>query len=120
MEFKLLDRSRGEWGEPADDVSCMTINYIFFSLQRSDQMGGVFQQLHDRFWGSYLALRPDNHLVEVIQPWFAWRALVLASPIWYPTISNEIRRKLLNFAHRVMMSERYDFRAVNQYLEDLE
>jgi len=32
--FWLLDRSRGGWGDLADDISCMTINYLFFSLQR--------------------------------------------------------------------------------------
>ena len=25
-KFWVLDRSRGEWGEPADDVSCLSIN----------------------------------------------------------------------------------------------
>ncbi|HIE31506.1 MAG TPA: aminoglycoside phosphotransferase family protein, partial [Methanosarcinales archaeon] len=29
-DFTVLDRSRGEWGEAADDVSCMTINYLFY------------------------------------------------------------------------------------------
>jgi len=36
--FCLLDRSRGEWGEPADDVTCLTMNYLFFSLQRSGRL----------------------------------------------------------------------------------
>jgi hypothetical protein len=118
LEFHLLDRSRGEWGEPADDVSCMTINYIFFALQRSGRLEGPFRELHDRFWEHYLALRPDEELAAVIQPWFAWRALVLASPKWYPTISEDVRRRLLTFAHRVMSTDRYDYRQVNQYMED--
>jgi hypothetical protein len=118
LEFHLLDRSRGEWGEPADDMSCMTINYLFFSLQRYGKLEGPFRELHNRFWENYLALRPDEDLVTVIQPWFAWRALVLASPVWYPNISEDIRRKLLRFARRVMSIDRYDYRQVNQYMED--
>ena len=70
-----------------------------------------------RFWRRYLAARPDAELVAVIQPWFAWRALVLASPVWYPTLSDEVRRKLLNFAWRVLLADRYDHQAVNGYLE---
>ncbi len=31
MDFRLLDRSRGEYGDPADDVTCLTLNYLFFS-----------------------------------------------------------------------------------------
>lgn len=116
-EFKVLDRSRGAWGDPADDVSCMTINYIFFSLQRSGRLEGAFQELHKRFWESYMAERPDQELNTVIQPWFAWRALVLASPVWYPTIDAEVRRKLLTFARKVLQSQKYDYTQVNAYLE---
>ena len=117
VALHLLDRSRGEWGDPADDVSCMSINYLFFSLQRSGRLEGTFRKLHDRFWDRYLTLRPDKELATVIQPWFAWRALVLASPIWYPNISEDLRRKLLTFARRVMSSDSYDYRRVNQYIE---
>lgn len=117
-EFYVLDRSRGEWGEPADDVSCLSINYLFFSLQRAGELNGPFRRLHDRFWEQYLALRPDEEMVSVIQPWLAWRALVLASPIWYPTISEETRSKLLTFAGRVIAADQYDYHHVNQYLEE--
>ena len=113
--FHILDRSRGEWGEPADDVSCLTINYLFFSLQRYGELAGPFLELHERFWEQYLAHRDDAELTKVIQPWFAWRTLVLASPIWYPTISEDNRRKLLTFARRLLASKQYDYHQVNQY-----
>ncbi len=119
LPFHILDRSRGEWGEPADDVSCMTINYLFFSLQRYGRLKSPFIELHDRFWESYLALEPDTELTAVIQPWYAWRALVLASPTWYPTIREGVRRKLLAFAHQVMSTDRYDYQDVNRYLEEV-
>ena len=136
-EVVMLDRSRGQWGEPADDLSCLSINYLFFSLQREGRLGEPFLTLHTDFWNHYFGSRVDDDLLSSIQPWFAWRALVLASPIWYPdlreetrrsrrlhdlSISNaltdEVRRKLLTFARRVLESERYDFRAVNSYLEE--
>jgi hypothetical protein len=116
IEFAVLDRSRGEWGEPADDVSCMTINYLFFSLQHWGCLDGPFEALHNRFWHHYLSLQPDEELVNVIQPWLAWRALVLASPVWYPSVSEAVRRRLLTFARRVMAAQWYDFEDVNQYL----
>jgi thiamine kinase-like enzyme len=116
-DFYLLDRSRGAWGEPADDVSCLAINYIFFSLQRTGRLERPFLELHDSFWQVYQSLRADAELTAVIQPWFAWRALVLASPLWYPTIADEIRHKLLHFASYVMSLEQFDYHQVNQYLE---
>lgn len=115
--FFVLDRSRGAWGEAADDMSCLTINYLFFSLQRSGRLAAPFTALHRRFWETYLAARPDEEMLGIIQPWLAWRALVLASPIWYPTITEEARRKLLAFGRRVMGEEEYDFERPNDYLE---
>ena len=58
-DFVLLDRSRGEWGEPADDVTCLTMNYLFFSLQRSGRLDGNFESLFRRFWDRYLAKSGD-------------------------------------------------------------
>jgi aminoglycoside phosphotransferase (APT) family kinase protein len=116
--FHVLDRSRGEWGEPADDVSCMAINYLFFGLQQSGRLEGPFRELHDRFWATYLGQRPDDELAGVIQPWFAWRVLVLASPVWYPTISVGVRRKLLTFARRLLSIDRYEYQRTNEYLEE--
>ena len=52
--FTVLDRSRGEWGEPADDVATMTINYIFFSLQRSGRLEGDLEKMFRLFWDTYL------------------------------------------------------------------
>jgi thiamine kinase-like enzyme len=116
--FYVLDRSRGAWGEPADDVSSISLNYLFFSLQRSGALTEPFRLLHELFWEKYLALRPDEEMLRVIQPWFAWRALVLASPIWYPTLSEDTRRKLLAFARNVLATDAYDYLHVNQYFEE--
>ncbi len=114
--FHLLDRSRGEWGEPADDVSCMGINYLFFSLQAFGELTGPFEQLYRIFWETYLTHSDDPELLRVIQPWFAWRTLVLASPQWYPTQSDDVRSKLLTFARRVMQVETFDWQRINDYL----
>ena len=117
-EFRTLDRSRGAWGEPADDVSCMTINYLFFALQRDGAFGAPFRQLYDLFWDTYLAHSHDAALSAVIQPWFAWRALVLASPQWYPGLAEGARRTLLRFARRVLACERFEWAAIERYLEE--
>ena len=114
--FWVLDRSRGEWGEPADDVSCLAINYLFFSLQRFGKLERPFGELHDIFWNAYVAEASDEELPTVIQPWFAWRALVLASPVWYPDLDVGVRVKLLRFARRVMALKRYDFSKADRYM----
>lgn len=117
LDFSVLDRSRGPWGEPADDVSAMSVNYIFFSLQRAGRLEGAFEELHREFWASYLEDSEDRELPEVVQPWLAWRLLVLASPVWYPDIEVEVRRKLLTMGMQVLKADRYEFEDTNSYLE---
>jgi aminoglycoside phosphotransferase (APT) family kinase protein len=115
-DFSVLDRSRGEWGEAADDVAAMDINYLFFSLQAHGRLEGAFMELHERFMRGYLDLTGDEELLRVIQPFYAWRALVVASPIWYPTISADIRRRLFNFIRNVLSIDEVDVGDFNSYL----
>jgi hypothetical protein len=115
-DFTVLDRSRGEWGEPADDVTAMTINYIFYSLQKYGKLAGVFELLFHSFWENYLKKTGDSEILKVVQPFYAWRGLVVASPIWYPGLSRNIRLKLFNFTNNVLQCERFDLGNVNSYI----
>ncbi len=115
FDFTALDRSRGEWGEPADDIAALTINYLFYSLQKYGELNGVFDRLFKLFWENYLQKTRDSEVLEVIQPFYAWRALVVASPIWYPNLSVDVRVKLLNFVKNVLKRERFNVMDVNSY-----
>jgi hypothetical protein len=115
IDFSVLDRSRGEWGEPADDVTCLALNYLFFSLQRSGRLEGDFERLWLRFWDRYIDDSHDREILEVAAPFFAWRALVMANPVWYPSLDAAVRHKILRFAINVLDAERFDPRLANQY-----
>ncbi|HLE42413.1 MAG TPA: phosphotransferase [Methylomirabilota bacterium] len=105
-DFSALDRSRGEWGEPADDVTALAVNYLFFGLRKRAAGGDLprladaepFATLFRTFLEVYLRETGDDELLEVLPPFFAFRALVIASPRWYPTLSEATRRALLDFA----------------------
>jgi hypothetical protein len=114
-KYCLLDRSRGEWGEPADDITCLTMNYLFFSLQRSGRLEGNFETLFRRFWERYLRNSGDTEILNVAAPFFAFRGLVMAHPVWYPYLSREVRRKLFNFMQAVLRESAFDPDKVNQY-----
>jgi hypothetical protein len=108
VTFSVLDRSRGEWGEPADDVSALAINYLFFGLRRAAGEGrpGVaqpFVTLFRDFLAAYLEESRDEDLWDVIPPFLAFRALVIAHPRWYPSLAPRTRAALLGFA-RVLMA----------------
>lgn len=116
-EFWLLDRSRGEWGEPADDVTALSINYIFFALQSEGCFRGPLRRLFELFWNTYLTETGDREVLETAPPFFAWRGLVVASPVWYPSISKLTRAKLFRFVENVLSHNRFDPAAVYDYLE---
>jgi hypothetical protein len=114
-DFRALDRSRGEYGDPADDVTCITLNYVFFSLQRTGELDGAFENLFLMFWDRYLEKTGDREMLEVAAPFFVFRALVLASPIWYPSLADSARKKLLAFILAVLGQDSFDPRRVNEY-----
>lgn len=115
VEFSVLDRSRGAWGEPADDVSCMTINYLFFSLQRSGALEPPFERLWTVFWDTYLDRTGDDDILAVIAPFFAWRGLVIASPVWY-NVETSTRRAVFRFIERVLREDTFDPTSVDEYI----
>ncbi|MHC1632056.1 MAG: phosphotransferase [Methanotrichaceae archaeon] len=115
-DFTVLDRSRGEWGEAADDITAMTANYIFYSVQKSIKLEGGLRQLFEIFFENYLDKTGDEELLKVIAPFFAFRMMVVASPTWYPLLTDDVRRALFNFLENLLDAEEFDYRRVNRYL----
>ena len=118
-DFSVLDRSRGEWGEPADDVTALTGNYLFASLQAHGRLAGPFETLFRRFWDRYIEHTGDAEILETAAPFFAFRCLVMASPVWYPSLSEEVRKKLFSFMLRTLDAPRFDPGRVNDGLDAL-
>jgi hypothetical protein len=115
--FVLLDRSRGIWGEPADDITCLAINYVFSSLIRSGRLEGPFERLYFSFWDRYLEETNDREMFEVAPPFLAWRGLVLANPTWYPHLPEGVRQAIFNLILNVLSDNRFDHTQVNRYLK---
>ncbi|MBI3356215.1 MAG: phosphotransferase [Nitrospirae bacterium] len=116
-DFSVLDRSRGEWGEPADDVTAMTINYLLNSLIRWGRFQGPFEVLFRLFWDTYVATSCDKDVTATAGPFFAFRGLVVASPVWYPNLSIAVRRSLFRFIENVLDVPRFEPERVNEYCE---
>jgi len=97
----------------------MTINYLFFGLLKTDgkELDEDLKSLFNLFFAEYLKQTGDYELLEVIQPFYAFRGLVVASPIWYPNISVDTRRKLFNFIRNVLEAEEFDYKNVDGHFE---
>lgn len=115
-DFVLLDRSRGPWGEPADDVTALAINYIFFSIKNHGDVRGAYSEGLRRFFEEYIKASGDEEITEAVAPFFAFRAAVVANPIFYPQLSTEAREKIFRFADSVLSSDTFSVAKVNEYL----
>ena len=107
LDFSVLDCSRGAAGDPADDVACLSINYLFFALTTHGSFTGALRQVWDMFWETYLRASGDAEILSVVAPYFAWRALVVASPVWYPDLNEALRDRLLGFVERLLAGESF-------------
>lgn len=107
-ELRVLDTSRGSLGDPADDVACMAVNYVFFALEEPSSWPAAFSRLWRELWRHYLTESRDTRLLQVVPPFLAWRILVLACPAWYPSLPADARARLLAFAESALRSERFD------------
>jgi aminoglycoside phosphotransferase (APT) family kinase protein len=105
---RLLDASRGCAGDPADDVSCMGINYLFFALDQPLAWDEGLGPLWTTFWSTYLERTGDRELLKVAPPFLAWRALVLCCPRWYPDLSAAGRDRLLGVVERALAEGHFD------------
>ncbi|MBA2541426.1 MAG: aminoglycoside phosphotransferase family protein [Deltaproteobacteria bacterium] len=105
--FAVLDASRGTCGEPADDMIAMAINFLLFAADIPGAWNGLGPLWH-RFWATYLRARPDRELTTVVPPFFAWRALVVCNPRFYPGLSVEARENLLGLAERALENHHFE------------
>jgi aminoglycoside phosphotransferase (APT) family kinase protein len=115
-DFSVLDCSRGAAGEAADDVTCLSINYLFFALSSRGRFDGALRRLWSEFWSTYLAASNDTGLLECTGLYFAWRSLVVASPIWYPNLDTTVRDRLLRFGERALELDRFDPERIDELL----
>ncbi len=115
-DFILLDRSRGPWGDAADDVTALAINYIFFSVRSHGDVRGAYLGGLRLFMSEYIRLSGDAEVLSVVAPFFAFRGAVVANPLFYPDLSDAGRDMIFAFTRGVLLAERFDAERVNDYL----
>ncbi|MEW6417406.1 MAG: phosphotransferase [Nitrospirota bacterium] len=115
-DFILLDRSRGPWGDPADDITALTINYIFFSIKQYGSVKGPYLDGLRLFFEIYVTLTGDPEIYEVVAPFFAFRGAVVANPVFYPELTTEQRGIIFKFVNNVLDDDRFELKRINDYL----
>ena len=84
------------------------MNYVFFAAEHRGAWARGLGPLWRRFWDGYLAASGDAEVLETAPPFLAWRALVVASPRFYPHLAAPARDLLLSLAERALDAGRLD------------
>ncbi|MCX7793410.1 MAG: hypothetical protein N2257_03250 [Thermodesulfovibrionales bacterium] len=113
-DFILLDRSRGPWGEAADDITALTVNYIFFSIKYHGLVKSPYTDALELFYNEYMELTGDRELLSTVQPFYAFRAAVVGNPVFYPDLTPESRRAIFNFMKNILKKDIFEPDNVNQ------
>jgi hypothetical protein len=116
-DFILLDRSRGPWGEPADDVTALTINYLFYSIKYFGDIRGPYLEGLRLFFDEYEKASGDPAITEVCAPFFTFRGAVIANPVFYPELTLQQRKRIFRFVHNVLDDDCFRVEKVNDYLQ---
>lgn len=112
----LLDRSRGPWGEPADDLTALTINYVFFSIKRFNALRGPYDEALRLFFSEYIRMTGDREVLEILAPFYAFRGAVVANPAFYPELTLRQRKLIFRFVRKVLEARRFAPERAREYI----
>lgn len=115
-EFAVLDASREEFGDPADDVTTLALNYIWFAVRHTGAFRGPFKELFDIFWDNYISRTKDHLITRTAGLYFAFRGVVVIHPHFYKDQSDKVRNKMLRFVKSVLAADRFKPSKINDYL----
>jgi hypothetical protein len=112
-----VDLSREMYGEPADDVTALTINYLFISIWQHGSLEDGFRRLFKLFYEEYISRTGDEEILRVVQPFYAFRGMVVIHPVYYPEMRKEQRRMLVNFVLNVLEEDEFNPDDIDRYLK---
>ncbi len=116
-DFVLLDRSRGGWGEPADDLTALSINYIFYSIMYHGTVKGAYLEALQLFYESYIQKTSDEEILNVVPLFYAFRGAVVAHPVFYPQLTLNQRHSIFRFIKNLLQDKAFRYRDPNYYLQ---
>ncbi len=115
-KIRLLDASREVFGDPADDVICLAMNYIWFAVMQTGRFEGPFKRLFDAFWSAYFGRTRDRYIARTAGVHMAFRAVVVAHPVFYRDQTDAVRRKMIKLTKRVLKSGKFVPSRINEHL----
>jgi len=128
----VLDRSRFRYGEPADDTTALTANFITYSVFAYGEFKDPYKELLELFFMEYFKKRNDPGMFQVSPLFYTFRSLVSIHPLFYNAewlkkhgfneervkLLGESKRKIINFARNILNEDEFNIKKINSYLKD--
>jgi aminoglycoside phosphotransferase (APT) family kinase protein len=119
VDFSVLNHTPGQWGEPAQDVASLTMNYLLAALQATGDARMALLSLFRRFWKRYLEKTGDLEILEVAPLFLVHQGLALAGPVGDLGLNVKPRLGLFSFMFQVLDAPRFDPSRVEDLLKEI-
>ncbi len=83
---------------------------------RHGRMAGAYDDALRLFFDEYEKKSGDKGLRGLAAFFYAFRGVVVANPLFYPDVSNDVRSKIFAFIHGVLMRDEFEPSSVNGYI----
>jgi hypothetical protein len=128
----VLDRSRFRYGEPADDTTCLIMNFINYSVMSYGDFRNPFKEMVEIFFKEYFEKRKDSDMFKASPLFFGFRGIVCIHPIFYSKEwmksrgfkkdkidkINQNKKRIINFIDNVLEEDKFEINKINKYLSD--
>jgi hypothetical protein len=84
-------------------------------MYHGDLRGAYLEGL-ELFFDEYIRASGDKEITGVVAPFFAFRAAVVANPVFYPDLSAEARTQIFSFTRNVLSADNFEVEKVSQYI----
>lgn len=111
----FLDFSREAYGESADDVSCFIGFIIYISFLEHQSLIEPYLDLIKIFLSNYENSTLDSNLKSIIPPFLAYRLLAKCNPRLYKSLSDEIRKKIIDVTIRLLNEKQFEVNFLQQF-----
>jgi len=117
---RVMDASRFLHGEPANDVVCLTLNYVWYAIQQTGRFEGVFKKLAELFWNNYVEKTKDDGIEKIAPLYTAYLYTVMAHSLFFPDQTDDVRKKLFAIIKGVFSDGRLYLTRINTYVGKVE
>jgi len=92
-ELTVLDSARNPWGEPADDLICLLINFDYISIKKHKEITSYYENIKQYILKRYLEKTKDSDIKNYFDLFYILRLFILLNPNFFNN-NNKVRKIL--------------------------